>query len=383
MATLATSGMASSLAVPAVDDTMEISSDAGRADQDIEIDFMDSEHGDEDVDWMLQDAASERGNPQAQADHSHNDDFMYDEGEEITYVEEETMQDDGHNYTEAQDEAVDVDIEFEPHPATAGMLYDATQDADLEQEQDQGSQQPEEETLIDFETFSEHGEEQAVEQQAQQTEEAAVTYDDTAFEEQPAALDALEAPTDVASYEAGTSWDDAGASVANAELIADELAPAHIEDVTDTELLATKQPSELEATSLHEPPAQEDLTAAPNTVQQDQSFITDAAPVPAAEPSSSSGAKSNVHPITVFYAFEGFEYSLFPQSEHDDPNTYLLKDTSVASSTLTDLFRACRSVLDQQVNDDVELEFYIDSLHLTISEVSRFRPSLSFMEELC
>ena len=371
---------APTLNVPSADDTMEISSDAGRADHDIDIDLM-GDHGD-DVDWMLQDAASERGDAQADGpDQSHNDDLMYDDGDEITYVDEETMQDDATDYNEAYTENVDLEIDFDPQPATEETLYNATEDAYVEPEQSHG--QPEEETLIDFESFEEHDNDQASEQYPQQVDdgtESALPTDDTTHavvgEQLPEHTDSAEAP-----------FDSVGPNKTEAQGVPpaeDTIPPNQVDieahtEIHKEEVPATAQTPGLEASSRHDSPAVGQGKAT-DAIQQssgdsNQHPVEEAPPPPELVSTKNSATSStsvpptySSHPITVW--FSDVEYSLFQHPSPEDAKPVLLLDNSVASSTLTDLFRACRSVLDHEVDEDVELEFYIESLNLTLSEVS-------------
>ena len=77
---------------------------------------------------------------------------------------------------------------------------------------------------------------------------------------------------------------------------------------------------------------------------------------------------SRLHPIKVYY--EDTEMSLFPPSSEDAQETYFLQDESLATSSISDLFSAMRSVLADTVGNDDELELGIDVLGLSLGEVS-------------
>jgi hypothetical protein len=389
MATTATSGMPSTLNIPSADDTMEISSDAGRADHDIDIDFMGSEHGDHDIDWMLQDAASERGNLQASTDQQAlNDDLMYvDADDEITYVEE-PMQEDMPAQTEALTEPTDLDIHFDPHPATEETLFDATDDA--QQELQEAYEQPDDETLIDFDTYSDHEEQQFIDNHTAQGDQAAVdgtTHEDNAVEEREAApeqefkvLEQTETQLDLAATAdptaSGTQTADFAAITNKGEDLEAQSRPSH-ERYRDELSPSDVTPTSPKNANGHASPVKQqqidsDLISREIAATHGQPSL-EQPPVPlhglSADATNNLGIASDaLHPITVQYGRD--EFPLFATSEDDDPNTYLLQDQLVASSTLIDFFRACRSVLDQDLNDDFQLEITINRLGLTIAEVS-------------
>lgn len=377
---MTTSGIQATLSVPTADDTMEISSDAGRADQDIDIDFMGSEHGDNDVDWMLQDAASERGNAQADAGQTHNDDLMYDDGEELTYVEEDAMQDDVPEYTEVQTETADLEIDFDPHPATEETLFDV----DAEEQHDY--QQPEEETLIDFDTFDEHVEHHGDEAQAPSAEGVVEPFGpvDRHFDATEGHVAEVSAHTGDSADQTTDAWNESTAPQAAPPATELETAVQHREEdvVGQTHEESVALPEELSAvqatpqydlTVFGDPDKGADATQGEWTAATVEDTVAEGTEnPPQGDTISATSAAPSLHPVKVTWTSNEttLEYSLFQSSVDDDPNSYFLQDSSVASSTLTDLFRACRSVLDQQLTDDIELELYVHPLQLTISEVS-------------
>ncbi|KIW04892.1 hypothetical protein, variant 1 [Verruconis gallopava] len=383
MATMATSGMPSALGVPTADDTMEISSDAGRGDQDIDLDFMGDDDANNGVDWMLQDAATDRGNQQASGQHASADDLMYDDGDEISYAEEDTMEDDTPAHTETHNNPQDVDIDLDSRPATAETLYDATEDVDLEV--DNTYQEQEEETLIDYETLEDQGD-----QLVEPTQELNAVSTTSAIEEPLA----NEKPELAPHVEAISKQPTKPPQVGNEpSLVSDGIAPKDFAKSTDASSQAMGQddlipPVEEEVQHLesskpflssqahsnqHEAVAtsKDDLATdgADKLTRAHSGPDSELASAPEAATTTQINNLTPLHPVTIYYA-SSVEYSLFPTSEHDDPNTFLLQNSSVASSTLIDFFRACRSVLDQDLNDDLELELYIDSLNLTIPEDS-------------
>ncbi|MCJ1247168.1 hypothetical protein MMC30_004380 [Trapelia coarctata] len=90
----------------------------------------------------------------------------------------------------------------------------------------------------------------------------------------------------------------------------------------------------------------------------------------APEETSSLPDRAPLHPVIVVY--QESEILLFPPHEHgeDQAQTYFLEDESLATQTIQSLLGACRLVLADSINDDVELELKITSLGLEICETS-------------
>ncbi|KAJ4320946.1 hypothetical protein N0V94_003122 [Neodidymelliopsis sp. IMI 364377] len=68
-----------------------------------------------------------------------------------------------------------------------------------------------------------------------------------------------------------------------------------------------------------------------------------------------------LRPVTVNYA--GNDLWLFKQHDLDDSGDYLLEDMSVAKSSMSGLFQACRASLGDDVSDDFEIGLRFDHLH--------------------
>jgi hypothetical protein len=60
---------------------------------------------------------------------------------------------------------------------------------------------------------------------------------------------------------------------------------------------------------------------------------------------------------------EGNELWLFKQHDHDDSGDWLIDDISLAKTSMSDLFRACRSSLGEDVSNESEIGFRFDHLH--------------------
>ncbi|KAH7401237.1 hypothetical protein BKA66DRAFT_507831 [Pyrenochaeta sp. MPI-SDFR-AT-0127] len=70
---------------------------------------------------------------------------------------------------------------------------------------------------------------------------------------------------------------------------------------------------------------------------------------------------SDLQPVTVNYA--GNELWLFKQHDPDDSGDWLLDDLSLAKSSMSDLFHACRTSLGDDVSNEHEIGFRFDHLH--------------------
>ncbi|KAI9665273.1 MAG: hypothetical protein M1829_005747 [Trizodia sp. TS-e1964] len=73
-----------------------------------------------------------------------------------------------------------------------------------------------------------------------------------------------------------------------------------------------------------------------------------------------------LHPVVVVYGDE--EISLFPNE--DSTQTFFVKDESLATSTINNLFSAIREVLAADLTDSDELEFRFEDLELILCEDS-------------
>ncbi|KAF2827850.1 hypothetical protein CC86DRAFT_200980 [Ophiobolus disseminans] len=65
---------------------------------------------------------------------------------------------------------------------------------------------------------------------------------------------------------------------------------------------------------------------------------------------------------TITVNYEGNELWLFRQHDADDSGDWLLEDMSVLQSSLSDLFRACRASLGEDITQETELGFRFDHL---------------------
>ena len=79
----------------------------------------------------------------------------------------------------------------------------------------------------------------------------------------------------------------------------------------------------------------------------------------------------------IFVTYQDTEMTLFPTSLQDQDNTqtFLLEDEQLANENIQSLLRACRAILGETIDTEVELGIAIDELDLHISEVSNWNTS--------
>lgn len=90
-------------------------------------------------------------------------------------------------------------------------------------------------------------------------------------------------------------------------------------------------------------------------------------------------ASSLEHVIVVY---RDVEYALFSASEHDDPDLYFLSDKAIAEKPLSEFFRAIRDVIRDDLTDEDELCLVVDSLGLQAEEVSSCIDEVSLLQVL-
>ncbi|KAE9992818.1 hypothetical protein EG327_007587 [Venturia inaequalis] len=403
------------LEVTAPDDDMEISSDAGRVEPDNDIDLLD---GDDDIDYMLEDTRSEQG--QSRIDEmpdASRDDIMYDDDlDEITYAEEEMHEDvpvpDEH-LTDVSEFLEDPGVAQPPQPVAVDGQTIPSQvnitpfDASTVNDQ----QVSDNDALADTVDYFEAGQEQmhhdgppsAIQTEPTESatalpelEEEGETQEQEQHPEQDSTVDA------VTSTRKGSSGEASPPTISNdlTGLVEENTTPQLLEstnptsqnDVAELDLnddkkcppalqtpiasphetklsLATTSSQEEVIESVRQGEAQIEATGPPQQSSDDKQ--EDAGPRDAGPPRS-------FHTTVVDY--EGAHISLFPPMEEDEADTFLLGDISLADKTLVDLFRACRQVLGDSINDSLELEIYCEDLDLTISEDSTDCMTTSFSQ---
>ena len=93
-----------------------------------------------------------------------------------------------------------------------------------------------------------------------------------------------------------------------------------------------------------------------------------AASEPMGTPSNNRRDKCHTHPIVVHY--QGSEVLLFaPDDENEQSEAYLLGDANLANDSLDALFEACRSVLEEDINEHEDFVIKFPSLDLEAREV--------------
>ncbi|QDS77695.1 hypothetical protein FKW77_003787 [Venturia effusa] len=386
------------LEVPAPDDDMEISSDAGRVETDNDIDLLD---GDDDIDYMLEDTHSEQGQsrfdemPDAQ-----RDDLMYDDDlDEITYAEEDMHEDvpvpdehltdvsevvedavlvkstqplddkdqtvspptDPASFAKSDDQRVsEIDAVVETVDTVEGNLKE---EPDLEKEgtPEQG-QQTMQNPVNDSVTSPDKTSAEDVSPPAGQPPSTSGDGLKGSFAESKDASQPLESTNP-------TSHDDDEADVLNDE----ESAPAPLIPLASpmaARLSTVSTSPQEEGTDL--PKSNDAQNEAAESVLQHSDGKEEVAGL------REAGPPRSFHTTVVDY--EGAHISLFPPMEEDEADTFLLSDISLADKTLVDLFRACRQVLGDSINDSLELEIYCEDLDLTISEDSTDCLTTSFSQ---
>ena len=72
----------------------------------------------------------------------------------------------------------------------------------------------------------------------------------------------------------------------------------------------------------------------------------------------------------VMVVYQSVEYALFSSSELDDPDSFFLSDMSIAEKPLADLFKAIRQVIQEDLGDEDELCIAVEDLGIEADEVS-------------
>ncbi|CAG8956811.1 hypothetical protein HYFRA_00011200 [Hymenoscyphus fraxineus] len=80
----------------------------------------------------------------------------------------------------------------------------------------------------------------------------------------------------------------------------------------------------------------------------------------------------------VVVVWRSVEYSLFPKSESDNPDTFFLSDPSILEQTLGEFLQAIRDVIHGELEDEDELCMAIEDLGLEIEETSTHLPNYTF-----
>lgn len=395
------------LEVTVPDDDMEISSDAGRVEPDNDIDLLD---GDDDIDYMLEDTRSEQGHSRLdEMPDAGRDDIMYDDDlDEITYAEEEMNED-----LPVPDEHLTDVSEFLEESGVAQQAQSVAVDGHITTLQAHvtsfdtpfvSDQQGSDDALVDtvdyFEIVQEQGD-HAVPPPAIPTEttEPATVVPELNKEREEEAQEQVQQAVQDSDIDTVPSPRKKSIRGDSPPTVSTDGLTGPVEDSTDapqplesTNPTSQNDASEIQlnvdnhsALALQTPvasPKQTELSAPTASSHEEANDSVD--PVEAQIKAAGSpqhlsdekqedagtrdaGPPRSFHTTVVDY--EGAHISLFPPMEEDEADTFLLGDISLADKTLVDLFRACRQVLGDSINDSLELEIYCEDLDLTISEV--------------
>lgn len=343
------------------DDTMEFTSDAGRND-DFDIDLME---GDDEIDYMHDDAPN-----------TANDDLMVDDEavDEINY-EEEPMQTDGNVPTDTPHDLVDLDLidDFQPTEDTTSYPNENTT-----QPPSHDYEEAPEEDLIDYDTDVEELQVDLTQDVGVANTDKSASLPDSVEQE----ITAVDLPLDYAQEDAGFGVAALPEVVAAEQQVLEpevDVSQEEQQSVHSPLVLAevhAELPNETSSGSDHgSPQATSEKVPDVSNLEAEQALATteDDAPVDSGEAlhtdtvNFSSVEAQELHPVTVIY--NEVSMSLFPPHAGDEAETFLLQDTSVAYGTLVELFRACRAVLAQDIDEKSELEIYAEHLNLAITEV--------------
>ncbi|KAL1296717.1 hypothetical protein AAFC00_000189 [Neodothiora populina] len=174
--------------------------------------------------------------------------------------------------------------------------------------------------------------------------------------------------------------------------------PGDVDSFAEIVTQPLEQPAEPHAGGTAEPATNDDTSDRPEAGQTDGSgpdshevtrtLNVDTAPTnhgdaddaPAYERQPNSPTATGLHPTVVEYNEN--EIYLFPSSDPEATEQYLLGNENLVTSSLGDLLQACRSVLAESISDDEELVLGVQELDLYVSEDSTPAFSISFQELL-
>jgi hypothetical protein len=330
------------LEVSAPDDDMDVLSDTafdfGDGDIDLDLDTAPSVHDD---DMSLNDAATD-GGLDLQGLPTDQDDFMADHGD---LIEEDDVYD-GDAATAAELQTVDdgtITVE-------ADML--APPDEDLIDYSDDEGQQP-----LKMQSPSMHEEEGAqASYEVEAISPAADTQEDMQVQEEVQSL----APAD-ASHDGVESHQDYAP-----EILRHEASSPHVNPE-----LQPQSAVEPQLDGDDEEPAHADnddggvlLSAEEHSHSDDENAVQPQADAQQTSVEAKEDGKDQqieLRPITVNYA--GNELWLFKQHDIDNSGDWLLEDLSVAKSSISGVFQACRASLGDDVSSEHEIGFRFDHLH--------------------
>lgn len=325
-------------------DAMDVHSDSGFdfGDGDIELDLEPAPsayHHDGDDDVSIHDAATD-GGLELHPDSVDQDDFMADN--------DDLIEPDNIEYGNEDATVVGQSPMSDSATTPAQTLEPADEDL-IDYSDDEDEQQPRHDQGIEYHEGNDaQGEVSAVSQ--------------VSLEEDLQAPASAEEDHDEHRSEHSAPQDTTGQDTAVSESRDHESPQSHQEPQPQANDEAyTHQDSEDGGILLQEPESPgneaEDNHGNNHSITQDGADNTDLA----AAPVSQDNEPSELRPVTVNYG--GNDLWLFKQYDTDDSGDWLLEDVSLAGSSMSDLFQACRSALGDDVSNETEIGFRFDHLH--------------------
>lgn len=379
---------------PSNDDTMEISSDFGALDGDIDIDLdgVGEQMRYEDDDQMIDDVKSDRGN-------NPDDDVMLDDDVTSNHGDRE-MQEAAPNQEVDEDLLDFSDIETEdapplerPVPPQAELLVEpqiqpaacvsmsapaSVADEPIERVQSEAAAQ----LLTEGVDVIDHsGHEHQPTEQPHVTAPSAHNSGPQSSQQEEHELSETEhvEPENEVSHLEAPAYVPEDAAPAVAETVESTLQQSDEHAGPIPELTSSEVPQEPTLETVDETNAEAvALNTSEQPAAQSIGLSVDTEPIRAGETSEqdytrerqhSSPTVTGLHSTVVEY--DGNEIYLFPSREPQGSEQYLLENENLATTSLGDLLQACRSVLGESLSEDEELVMGVEELDLYISEVSQ------------
>lgn len=387
---------------PPGDEDMEISSNYGRVDDDIDIDidFSGDPHYGHDDDYMVDDASLERHSAAMQ------DDFMVDEDAAVLEGEDGVMRDDvtqpDEHLTDAS-EIGDTDetlldptashrtsLQEQPHHQHNSTLHTVEQNSqdtlaqmvntehqdtatavqsdksgipkvEIEKNDDQIAGVPKN---VDSSTSIGNVAQNATQNDVTDEEQSPDTKESIGFETNAVADEKATIPAIESAPSQNEPEPSQHRSITTATV--DDLQPQQIEYPIEPEL----KPADItQSNDLAEKTAA--LTRTASHSESSDNFDN-----ASAKPDESTA----LYPCIVVYQRD--EICLFPPSDDESSDTFFLNDESLAFQSIGDLLRACRVVLGDTISLEDELELNVHGLGLIISEDSAHAFTTTFAQVL-
>lgn len=335
------------LEVSAPDDNMDVLSDAGFdfGDGDIDID-LDTAPSVQDDDMSLNDAATDGGIDMDEPS-ADQDDFMADHGD---LIEEDDV------YNDSGAAVASETLEDSVPTFETDMLAPPDEDL-IDYSDDEGQQQAK------AQSHSGHGAEESQEESHSVEASFAPVGDQIQADQAQDDVERVEPAEDV-PRQTPTHEDD-GPEAVERNKGSPELQATHAElqredEDDDNEDLVHADDGGIRLPTEEQSHSGDDDGAHNDTAAEQQ-----------ADPQRDAGEDSEndhqldqqieLRPVTVNYA--GNELWLFKQHDLDDSGDFLLENLSVAKSSISDLFQACRLSLGDDVSGEHEIGFRFDHLH--------------------